>query len=36
MDDFVVLHHDKAQMHTWRLRRSLFNISRGQIDELLI
>ena len=29
MDDFVVLHHDKAQMHTWQLRRSLFNISSG-------
>lgn len=29
MDYFVVLHHDKAQLHTWRLRRSLFNISRG-------
>ena len=36
MDNFVVLHPDKAQLHTWRLRCSLFNISRGQIDELLI
>ena len=25
MDDFVVLHHDKAQLHTWRLRCSLFS-----------
>ena len=27
MDDFVLLHPDKAQLHTWRLRCSLFNIS---------
>lgn len=27
MDDFVLLHHDKAQMHTRWLRCSLFNIS---------
>jgi hypothetical protein len=29
MDDFVLLHPDKAQLHTWRLRCSLFNISSG-------
>ena len=29
MDDFVLLHPDKAQLNTWRLRCSLFNISSG-------